>query len=402
MKKFYTLLSTMVALAISPVFGWSECWDGKCYDCPAEWQYDYYAFEKAITCDECDWGGTWIDDMPVLKRNGCTAKISKTDSKGITKFTFTYIGPDGKKQTIKYAWKDEESTDQFEYKGHICSFWWDCLPFGIFLTVDGVEHAYVLKPTAFKGNANVPAEWRKARTIKSAVYSYGSRSTGICEVKCGKANKQGIASVSLTYTGLNGKKTKYQAQKVNVADLEEVYVDWGDFYIYLYNNHCYGESITGEVWIEPALIGGELYGTTYLDILDHPSEIDGYEAIFPCCHEGPDGPANQVKMDGKKWTCPGNTKATWKKCPPNAECEEAGWQFDFSNGRSNLCGIRLTYNAKTGFFKGNFTVFVDNGKKYKANISGVVVNEVAYGQAIIKNPSIVMPVILDPYNYYYW
>ena len=54
----------------------------------------------------------------------------------------------------------------------------------------------------------------------------------------------------------------------------------------------------------------------------------------------------------------------------------------------NDAGVKISYAAKTGSFKGSLTVYsVVNAKlkKYKATVNGVFVNEVGYGTAVIKD-----------------
>ena len=54
----------------------------------------------------------------------------------------------------------------------------------------------------------------------------------------------------------------------------------------------------------------------------------------------------------------------------------------------NDSGLKLTYTAKTGSFKGSFTVYtLANGrlKKVKANVNGTFAGGVGYGTAVIKN-----------------
>lgn len=54
----------------------------------------------------------------------------------------------------------------------------------------------------------------------------------------------------------------------------------------------------------------------------------------------------------------------------------------------NDSGLKLTYTAKTGSFKGSFTVYtLANGrlKKVKANVNGTFVGGEGYGAAVIKN-----------------
>ena len=67
-----------------------------------------------------------------------------------------------------------------------------------------------------------------------------------------------------------------------------------------------------------------------------------------------------------------------------------------AGGTDNNAGLKLTYTAKTGSFKGSFTVYtIANSrlKKLKANVNGVFVNGVGYGAAVIKDVGS-LPVVL--------
>ena len=61
---------------------------------------------------------------------------------------------------------------------------------------------------------------------------------------------------------------------------------------------------------------------------------------------------------------------------------------------NNASGLKLTYTAKTGVFKGSFKAYAletSNGKmklkKYTVNVTGVVVDGKGYGQATCKKPA---------------
>jgi len=63
--------------------------------------------------------------------------------------------------------------------------------------------------------------------------------------------------------------------------------------------------------------------------------------------------------------------------------------------KPNLSGLKLTYTPKKGTFKGSFNFYALEGarlKKYKVNVSGVVVDGVGYGNATCKNPALSWPV----------
>ena len=54
---------------------------------------------------------------------------------------------------------------------------------------------------------------------------------------------------------------------------------------------------------------------------------------------------------------------------------------------ANVSGLKLTYTAKTGLFKGSFTVYaVKGGKlvKNKFNVFGAVTDGIGYGTAVLK------------------
>ena len=57
-------------------------------------------------------------------------------------------------------------------------------------------------------------------------------------------------------------------------------------------------------------------------------------------------------------------------------------------GTKGVTDLKVTFKPKDGTFKGTFNVYVTDGgrtRKLKANVSGVVVNGVAYGTAVIRN-----------------
>ena len=57
-------------------------------------------------------------------------------------------------------------------------------------------------------------------------------------------------------------------------------------------------------------------------------------------------------------------------------------------GTKGVTDLKVTFKPKDGTFKGTFNVYVTNGdrtRKLKANVSGVVVDGVPYGTAVIRN-----------------
>ena len=64
----------------------------------------------------------------------------------------------------------------------------------------------------------------------------------------------------------------------------------------------------------------------------------------------------------------------------------------------NNSGLKLTYNAKDGSFKGSFNVYAVVGgrlKKFRANVTGVMVGAKGYGVAAIKSPAATAPITIE-------
>ena len=64
----------------------------------------------------------------------------------------------------------------------------------------------------------------------------------------------------------------------------------------------------------------------------------------------------------------------------------------------NNSGLKLTYNTKDGSFKGSFNVYAVVGgklKKFKANVTGVMVGAKGYGVAAIKSLAATAPITIE-------
>ena len=81
---------------------------------------------------------------------------------------------------------------------------------------------------------------------------------------------------------------------------------------------------------------------------------------------------------GEKWTLPKAGKVVYAKGTTTVDVAKAG---------ENPSGLKLTYKAKDGTFKGSFKVYADVGGKPKATtvkVTGVLVGGVGYGAATVK------------------
>ena len=404
-----TILMVTLCLYTTLLYAWTDCYSGICYECPVDWSGEYTIFEKSIVCEECYWNEEW-DISPRLKNNGCTAKISKTDAKGFTSFTFTYLDSNNRKQTVKYKWQDQEGTDDFIYNGHVCSFWWDCIPFGIFLYVDGVEHAYVLKSKS--SGVSIPVEWQKARTLRGLFGEGCSRGAdgaeGTAQLKCGKANKKGIAKVSLSITPFNGKKRSYKSVSVDVSQGGAVKVSWPQqkYQVTVDGDSFFSEPIYGgsrpacspnAVW--SADIGGSMAGSytmefPYWDEVwydDNGLIYHRYDGSYAAFMEV--AAAKLWHRYGEGGYCPNGNSILFD----GGYFMSSGNKWDFSSQFGDDKPPKITYNSQTGLFSGS--VYLTIGpycmdgewekppptKKVTLKIKGVYTDGVISGAVTYKN-----------------
>ena len=230
------------------------------------------------------------------------------------------------------------------------------------------------------GGGAVPEAWQKARTLKGKATCalpppYNLR--GAFELKCGKASKQGVAKVSATLTGIDGKKTSYKAQSVDVTG-KTATVNLDGLSVTIDGDSFSGsDGLGGGLGVSTADVGGDWTrdgAKVYVDVTDLPAGTIA-ELL-------PDGEPAIPK--GGKWAF--NKAATVKFSKDKTKAE-----WDTSKGKTNLSGLKLTYTPKTGVFKGSFKLYALEGadtarklKKYTVNVTGVVVDGKGVGQAVIK------------------
>lgn len=242
--------------------------------------------------------------------------------------------------------------------------------------------------------------WTKARTLSGGWGECGLYG-GICRLKCGKANKKGIAKVSLKITPFNGKKTTYRMVSVNVAAGGPVTARWGDSYAVTIqpDGSFFGEPIyTGlhpcctpnSVW--NARLGGPVSGRHTLSVkADYDESTDPmylFESSPYCLNMslvGPfcwryEGSGLSFAANGRKWDFGKKPMLKYKLI--NGVYQLVGMSAD----KPNLTGAKISYNSKTGLFKGSFYLYTDpivcvdmqvktkktiKLRKYKISIAGV-------------------------------
>lgn len=233
------------------------------------------------------------------------------------------------------------------------------------------------------GGGAVPEAWQKARTLKGkATRALANPVVGIFELKCGKASKQGVAKVSATLTGLDGKKKSYKAQSVDVTgkaatvnfDGLSVAIDGDSF--------SGGEGLPGGLSVSAANVGGDWTRD------DAKVYVDATGADLPA------GTVAELLPDGEPVIAKGGKWAFNKAAGVKLSKDKTSAERDTSKSKTNLSGLKLTYTPKTGLFKGSFKVYALEGadgakklKKYTVAVTGVVVDSKGVGQAAIKRPA---------------
>ena len=128
----------------------------------------------------------------------------------------------------------------------------------------------------------------------------------------------------------------------------------------------FGEPIVGHV------SSGVMTGTKTFGMDDFFDEIEAEDGFSPN--------GTEIEISGARWKVPRADGVRFSK--------DDGWHVADEREYGNPAGLKLTYSAKTGTFKGSFKVFAgtDEGrsKKYTATVTGVAVEGVGYGTATIK------------------
>ena len=124
-----------------------------------------------------------------------------------------------------------------------------------------------------------------------------------------------------------------------------------------------------------------------VNVDNEPDFGDGWELVVGF----PDGEPVYVK-NGNKFSFDKVPSIKYKRY---REGNETWYELDGLNDetKTNVTGLKLTYTAKTGVFKGSFKVYASNEccaegkpklKKYTVNVMGCIIDGVGYGSAVLK------------------
>ena len=254
-------------------------------------------------------------------------------------------------------------------------------------------------------NLGTPGEFdvsfSKAQTVTCMLLDAEDMLAGIVQIKAGKKNKKGVVKISATATLLSGKKVTAKAISMPVGESYEGTL--------LFRSPL--DAMTFEMGAEGGFslfndyytvaTAGQIGGTFDVDELSFSMDIDEYpyfgdewELLLDAL---PDNVPIMVTGGGKKWTLPRSPAIKYKKSKEDGDVwyELVGLEDET---KPNVSGLKLTYTASTGMFKGSFKMYATNEgyisggkapalKKYTVNVVGFVVDGVGVGQASCKKPA---------------
>lgn len=213
------------------------------------------------------------------------------------------------------------------------------------------------------------SHWARSRTLRG-VFEENGAVIGTVEVKCGKANRSGLAGLSVTIIPFNGKKTRFRTKKVAV-DGPAAAAEWDGLDLSIAGDGFSAELDSSRT-LRSAPVGNPAFadGRHLLSVaaVGEPAALEGYvldESVVPA----------EVPFDvrGRKWS------------------------FD----RKDPAKIRLTYTPKTGCFKGSFKLRylrTDNPRRKRTvsvKVAGVLIDGHAVGLGTVARPARTFAVSAD-------
>ena len=263
---------------------------------------------------------------------------------------------------------------------------------------NGIVIAFSEDGVLYGGRLNVT--FAKAQTVKGALIKCDKRNSlvGTVQVKVGKINarKNAVKLSAVATLLVNGKAKKFTAKAVTVsvdasqrvpytilafkAPINKMSFEMGADGIFTLGSPYYAMA---EATVGGALKGGAR-GTFRLEEFDLAVPGTLQDDLLPS-----EEPFDVV---GNRWKFAQSATVKWTR---DRETKEYGRVVDESRGKTNRSGLKLSYAAKTGIFKGSFKAYslqdALGGKKmmkmYKVDVVGFIVDGVGTGEASCKRPA---------------
>ena len=228
---------------------------------------------------------------------------------------------------------------------------------------------------------------------------------GLAQITVAKTDKKGESRVSAVFYGLDGRKKTAKVVKTKVSfvdgqaavrDVALVVKGEGAPLVVTVTADGSASGTFGAHVVEGATSVGTLAPAARFRVAGLPAAIDGTAVLDDVECDGrsyhllPDGEGVAFSAAGTKWNFAKTASVKYAKNNATGQ-KELVVDIGKDGSWTNLCGLKLSVNAKTGVFKGGFTVYADAGtperpklKKFKFKVSGVVVDGVGAGLASYK------------------
>ena len=267
-------------------------------------------------------------------------------------------------------------------------------------------------PTGTAGCISLTASWRIAEPIEAPTADYvtskaqydgivwdaaANRLVGVLCLKATKMNEKNRAvRISGYLLGLDGKRktVKQSAKLLTVAETGPLTADFTVKDIGQMKLVIGGETVAGAL---------EGYQVRTFPVGGNWTRNDAVANVEATVFEGIPGtvqmqllPVDEPVMPKNlKWAFNKAAAVAWKK-PKDRDLKCL--VVDTSKGKTNLSGIKLSYTPKTGAFKGSFKIHALADKvtshektkalrKYTVKVTGVVVDGIGYGKAVLRKPA---------------
>ena len=266
-----------------------------------------------------------------------------------------------------------------------------------------VHIAYIVEGAVDGGKLD--PTFAKAQTVQGALIKYdkNDRLVGTVQVKVGRINaKKRTARLSAVATLIeNGKTKKYTAKAVTVTVDASQHVPPTTLTFKASGNRILSNMMKFEMGADGvftlassafamarATVGGALKGGARGTF-----RLEEFDLAVPGTLQDDLLPSEEpFDVVGNRWKFARSATVKWTR---DRETKEYGRVVDESSGKANRSGLRLSYAAKTGIFKGSFKAYslqdAPGGKKkmkkLKVNVIGFVVDGVGTGEASCKRPA---------------
>ena len=266
-----------------------------------------------------------------------------------------------------------------------------------------VHIAYIVEGAVDGGKLD--PTFAKAQTVQGALIKYdkNDRLVGTVQVKVGRINaKKRTVRLSAVATLIeNGKTKKYTAKAVTVTVDASQHVPPTTLTFKASGNRILSNMMKFEMGADGvftlassafamarATVGGALKGGARGTF-----RLEEFDLAVPGTLQDDLLPSEEsFDVAGGQWKFAQPATVKWTL---NRETKEYGRVVDESSGKANRSGLKLSYAAKTGIFKGSFKAYslqdAPGGKKkmkkLKVNVIGFVVDGVGTGEASCRRPA---------------